>query len=71
MAVEVERLETILEPYTDQGDALIKALMEVQAEYNWLPEEALTLTAERLTVPLSNVLRVATFYKAFSLEPRG
>ena len=46
-------------------------LQAVNAEYNYVPQEALYYVAEKLNVPLSKVYSVATFYKAFHLEPRG
>ena len=54
------------------GDnSLIAILQEVQAHYNHLPPQILTLLSERLEVPLSKLFALATFYKSFSLEPRG
>ena len=69
--IDLNRTDEIVRPYHGDRSALIKALQAVQEEYNYLPKEALLRVAEALDVPLSDVLRVATFYKAFSLEPRG
>ena len=55
---------------TDRS-ALIGALQTVNRECNYLPEPALRSLSQRLGVPLSEVYHVATFYTAFSLEPRG
>jgi NADH-quinone oxidoreductase subunit E len=46
-------------------------LLEVQSENRWLPKQALERIGERLQVPLSRIQHIATFYKAFSLVPRG
>jgi len=46
-------------------------LQDIQAKYGYLPEEELIETAETLDVPLIDVYGVATFYKSFSLTPRG
>jgi NADH-quinone oxidoreductase subunit E len=43
----------------------------MQAQFHYLPEDALRIVAERLGIPLIQVFQVATFYKAFSLIPRG
>ncbi len=43
----------------------------MQETYNYLPEEALRIVSEELEVPLIEVFRVANFYKAFTLKPRG
>ena len=51
--------------------ALVHALQEMQAELNWLPEVAIEAVAGHLEVPLTKAYAVATFYKAFSLVPRG
>ena len=51
--------------------ALIQVLQDVQDRYHWLPPEALVHVAEALGVPLVKVYGVATFYKSFSLSPRG
>lgn len=50
---------------------LIEALQDVQGEFNYLPEEILRTISEKLEVPLIEVFRVANFYKAFTLMPRG
>jgi len=50
---------------------LISSLQEIQDIYNYLPEEALRALASELNIPLINVYEVATFYKSFSLTPKG
>lgn len=54
-----------------ERDSLIAILQAVQSHYNYLPEQVLTLLSERLEVPLSTLFSLATFYRSFSLEPRG
>src|SRR5512136_3180561 len=55
-----------------QGDASLIAVLEsIQAQYRYLPFEALALASERLGVPLAQAYSVATFYHAFSLTPKG
>ena len=51
--------------------ALIQVLQDIQDRYHWLPPEALEHVARALGVPLVQVYGVATFYKIFSLSPRG
>lgn len=51
--------------------SIISALEEIQGRYHYLPREAMILVSERLGAPLSQVYSVATFYNAFSLQPRG
>jgi NADH-quinone oxidoreductase subunit E len=49
----------------------IGMLQDIQARCGYLPKEALVRMAERLAVPLSQLFALATFYKAFTLKPRG
>lgn len=51
--------------------SLISVLEEIQAQYRYLPRDAMILVSEGLGVPLSQIFSVATFYNAFSLERRG
>jgi NADH-quinone oxidoreductase subunit E len=55
------------------GDAenLIMILQAIQNHYNYLPHNSLIYLAEKLDIPLSRIYSVGTFYKTFSLEPRG
>lgn len=54
------------------GDnSLIAILQEVQSHYNYLPEQALTLLSKKLEVSLSKIFSLVTFYRSFSLKPRG
>ena len=50
---------------------LIEILLDIQDECGHLSQDAIRLVSERLEVPLIEVFRVASFYKAFSLWPRG
>lgn len=68
---DLEKLDTILAKYEGEHGALIPVLQDINNEYNYLPEDALRYISERLEVPLSQVYHVASFYTAFSLEPRG
>ena len=66
-----EAIQRILASVNYDEAHLVGVLQEVQSEFNYLPEEALELVAEGLSIPVSRVYSVATFYKAFSLVPRG
>ena len=46
-------------------------MQEIQEEYNYLPQEVLRIVSKTLGIPLIDIIGVATFYRAFSLEPRG
>jgi NADH-quinone oxidoreductase subunit E len=66
-----ERVDGIVDRHQAAPSALIQVLLEIQAEQHWLPGEALARVAARLQVPLTRVQHIATFYKAFSLVPKG
>ena len=69
--VDLGEVDKIIDKYQGEDGILIQVLLDVQHEYNWLPEQALKRISERLKIPFSNVYRVASFYKAMTLIPRG
>jgi len=71
LAQELGNAEKIIDKYHSDKSALIQILLEIQKENRWLPHSSLMLVSEKLGVPLSQVYRIATFYKAFSLIPQG
>jgi len=66
-----KKVEEIIDAYEGSSDSLISILQDIQAEYRYLPEEAMRLVAEKMTLPLIQIYGVATFFRAFSLEPQG
>jgi len=66
-----ETLDAILDRYDRNPAQLIPILQDVQREENYLPRETLELISQKLGIPIVRVYAVATFYKAFSLKPRG
>jgi NADH-quinone oxidoreductase subunit E len=66
-----EKVGRVLDKYQRDKSALIDVLHDTQSEIGYLPREALEEIQAGLDVPLSRVYSVATFFKAFSLEPRG
>ena len=68
---DMGRVDVIVDKYANEPGSLTAVLQDIQAEYNYLPQESLKRISEKMALPLSQVLHVATFYKAFSLEPRG
>lgn len=66
-----ERVDRIIDNHQGEASALIQVLLEIQKELHWLPGEVLARVAERLQVPPSQIRHIATFYKAFSLVPKG
>ena len=70
-AVDLTAIDGILDKHGLEQRALIPSLLEIQNKYNYLPSDALQLVAERMKIPQIQVYQVASFYKAFSLKPRG
>jgi NADH-quinone oxidoreductase subunit E len=75
MVVEVEQLKEkvgqVLDDYQREKGMLVSILQDIQAVYNYLPREALEQVSQGLDIPQTQVYSVATFFKAFNLEPRG
>ncbi len=69
--MDIARVDQIIDKYEAEPSSLIQVLLEIQAENNWLPAEALERISEKLQVPLARIQHIATFYKAFSLVPKG
>ena len=64
-------VDGIVEEHRYDENALIRILQNVQERLNWLPKEALERVSQMMNLPLSRIYGIASFYKAFSLEPRG
>ena len=67
----LSKTESIITKHEARKEFLIGILQEIQEEYNYLPKDALICVSQKLSVPLIQVYSVATFYKTFSLKPRG
>ena len=65
------RIQAIVDRYEGDKGQLVSILQDIQTEYYYLPKEALEEVVKLLNVPVSQVYGVATFFKAFSLTPRG
>lgn len=66
-----DAIDGIIEKYRGKPGALIHALTEIQHENRWLPREVLQKVADALQVPFSQAMQIASFYKTFSLTPKG
>ena len=71
MMINQDNFDAIVSRYEGGAGDLIPVLQDIQDEYNYLPKEELQAVAQRLQVPLTQVYSVATFFKMFSLEPKG
>ncbi|MDO9528701.1 MAG: NAD(P)H-dependent oxidoreductase subunit E [Syntrophales bacterium] len=61
----------ILEKYDQNRGGLVAILEEIQSKYGYLPETALRIVSERTSRSLVDIYGVATFYRFFSLKPKG
>jgi NADH-quinone oxidoreductase subunit E len=64
-------VKQVLQKNQNDKARLVDILQDIQAEIGYLPKTALEATANGLDVPISRVYGLATFFKAFSLTPRG
>jgi len=68
---ELAEIDRILDEHEGERGAILPILQDINARYNWLPPGAVRRVSDVLGLPLARVLRIATFYNAFSLAPRG
>lgn len=57
--------------YQNKNGILIQLLLDIQRELRWVPPKAIMRISEKLKIPVSQIYRVASFYTAISLKPRG
>jgi NADH-quinone oxidoreductase subunit E len=69
--MELKNVDTIINANGADASSLLAIMQDVQDEARYLPREAMTRISERLTIPIAQVYRMATFFESFHLEPRG
>jgi NADH-quinone oxidoreductase subunit E len=69
--MNLDQVDLIVDKYQEKRTALISILHDVQDRYKYLPGDALKIVASRLRMDINEVYGVATFYKSFTLTPRG
>jgi NADH-quinone oxidoreductase subunit E len=69
--VDVAKVQEIVQKHGMKKEHVIAILLDCQEEYRYLPREVLEELAVQIETPLTSVLRVATFFRAFSLRPVG
>jgi NADH-quinone oxidoreductase subunit E len=69
--MDLHKVDAILENRGAEPFDIIEVMQDLQDLHGYLPEWVLRRMSERLEVPLIEVFRLANFYKAFSLQPRG
>ena len=68
---ELGEVDRIIAEHEGEDGAIVPILQDINAKYNWLPPGTVRRVSDAVGMPLARVLRIATFYNMFSLEPRG
>ena len=69
--MDTTTIDQIIDKHNCEASSLIQILLDIQSENHWLPKEALERVSQKLDVPMSQIQHITTFYKSFSLVPRG
>ena len=69
--MEGSKIDGIIRQYGGRESAILAILQDIQAEEKYLPKETLEYVSQRMQIPLGQIFRIATFYNALSLKPRG
>ncbi|MGB9604760.1 MAG: NAD(P)H-dependent oxidoreductase subunit E [Bryobacteraceae bacterium] len=69
--MELATIEGIIRQHGGEKSALIAMLQDIQQQYTYLPRDVLEYLSRNLGVPLTRIYSLATFYRAFSLRPKG
>ncbi len=66
-----DKIDEVINKYQGDQSSLIQILLDIQRENHWLSKEVFERLSEKLDIPLNRIYHIATFYRAFSLLPRG
>jgi NADH:ubiquinone oxidoreductase subunit E len=66
-----KRISEIVKQYGAKPSALIMILQDIQKHYRYLPKDAMVAVSKKMRLPLAQIYGVATFYRSFSLTPKG
>jgi NADH-quinone oxidoreductase subunit E len=69
--MDLQVVDTILQKHPKDPSSIIQVMLDIQNELYYLPRDVIEHISEYLQVPLSRTYNLATFYKAFSLKPKG
>ena len=67
----LQDVDAVIDQWGAKPESLLQIMLDVNHKFNYLPRESLVRISERLRMPISQVYSVATFFKVFSLTPRG
>ena len=69
--MDLNQIDQVLQKYEYRHADIISIMQDVQGLENYIPEEAIRYISEKMELNLARVYDIATFYKTFSLVPRG
>ena len=69
--MDFEQIDQVLQKYKYRHADIISIMQDVQGIENYIPEEAIRYISEKMEINLARIYDIATFYKTFSLVPRG
>lgn len=67
----VNQIKEICSRYKNETSPLMLVLSDVQNEYGYIPLEVQEVISEEMSIPVSDIYGVVTFYSFFSLKPKG
>jgi len=69
--MESSEIDAIIGKYEGKEPAILAILQDIQTKERYLPKEILEQVSQKMHIPLTNIFRIATFYNALSIKPRG
>ena len=69
--MDIEKVDQIIDKHNCKASSLVQILLNIQSENHWLPKESLVRVSDRLKVPMNQIQHITTFYKSFSMVPKG
>ncbi len=69
--METKEIAHIIKQYRGQESAILSILQDIQAKEKYLPKETLEYVSQKMGIPMTTIFRIATFYNALSIKPRG
>jgi NADH-quinone oxidoreductase subunit E len=64
-------VDTIIKQYKGKESAILAILQDIQGRKKYLPKEILEQVSQKMQIPVTHIFRLATFYNALSIKPRG
>jgi NADH-quinone oxidoreductase subunit E len=69
--MENSEVDTIIKQYKGKESAILAILQDIQGKKKYLPKEILEQVSQKMQIPVTHIFRLATFYNALSIKPRG